>query len=341
MSLVSRRQLRARSAFTLIELLVVIAIIAILIGLLLPAVQKVRAAAARMSCSNNLKQLGLALHMFHDTNEKFPFGSNDNGSDSSGNKIAYLPWGVMILPYIEQQNLYAKFNYNIPFNSPPNNTNSLDPTQNPAANKIKTFMCPASPSQGNVYQDTWDNNPNAYGPYSGPSSWTVSASDYIGISGVLGSFAGTYVPGVNFDHNGVLTDNFQVKMLDISDGTSNTWLVGEQAGAPNVYGAGNKIMATPPYNPAATSLYISGNGWADENNGDQWFGGSSYDGTNPIGGGPCVINCSNIAGIYSFHDVGANVLYADGHVQFVKASLDPRTAILLISFRDGQVLPDY
>ncbi|QJW94812.1 DUF1559 domain-containing protein [Frigoriglobus tundricola] len=331
----------AHGGFTLIELLVVIAIIAILIGLLLPAVQKVRSAAARLSCSNNMKQMGLALMMYHDSYQKFPYGSNDDGQDASGNKIAYLPWGVMILPYIEQQNLYARFNVSLPFNVPPNNTNVADPTQNPAANAIKTYQCPASPSRGAVYQDTWDGNPNAYGPYSGPASWTVSASDYIGISGLLGSLTGKFYPGASFDHNGVLTDNFQVRIGDITDGTSNTWVVGEQGGAPNVYGSGPKVLASPPYDPTATGLYISGNGWADENNGDQWFGGSSFDGTNPVGGGTCMINCSNIQGFFSFHTGGANFLYADGHVQYVPQSLDPKTAILLISFRDGMVIPDY
>jgi len=330
---------RGRSAFTLIELLVVIAIIAILIGLLVPAVQKVRSAAARIHCSNNMKQMGLALHMYHDTNQKFPYGSNDTGNDPSGKHLAYLPWGVMILPYLEQDNLYRRFDINVPFNFPPNNTNVTDINLNPAANQVKTYQCPASPSQGKVYQDTWDNNPHAYGTYSGPGVWTVSASDYIGISGVL--FAGIYFPNTNIDENGILTDNFQVKIADITDGTSSTWMVGECGGAPNVYVAGPQLFASPPYDPNTTGMYISGNAWADENNGNQWLGGNTFDGLNPVSGGPCVINCANIQGIFAFHTQGANSLFADGHVQFIAQGLDPKVAVLLTSFHDGQVIPNY
>jgi prepilin-type processing-associated H-X9-DG protein len=345
----------------LIELLVVIAIIAVLVGLLLPAVQKVREAANRMSCSNNLKQMGLALHNYLSTFNTFPWGASDDAGDANGNKVASLPWGVYLLPHLEQQNLYNRFKVagiggaggavtfngvaagmadpSFYFNNPPNNTNLADPTLNPAATPLKVYMCPSSPSQGQVFQDTWDNDGNAYGPYSfstSATSWTVSASDYIGISGMLGRFRNRYVP--NSPSHGVLNDDVNVTLQAITDGTSNTWVIGECAGAPNVYVAGPKLYASPPYDPSSTGFYPSGNAWADENNGDQWIGGNTADGLNPVSGGPCVINCANIQGIFAFHSGGANFAFADGHVQFVAQSIDPATVVLLTAYNDGLVL---
>jgi prepilin-type N-terminal cleavage/methylation domain-containing protein/prepilin-type processing-associated H-X9-DG protein len=362
-----------RGGFTLIELLVVIAIISVLVGLLLPAVQRVREAANRMSCQNNLKQIGLALHNYHGLFNMFPRGAADDTGDAIG-VTSSLPWGVYLLPHLEQTNLYnrfkvaditgandgqrfngmsssaAGFDPGLLWNNPPNNTNLADPALNPAATPLKVYQCPSSPSQGTIYQDTWNNNGNAYGPYSsstGATSWTVSASDYIGVGGVLGSFVGNYLPGVQLDHNGVLNDNFQVTIASITDGTSNTWVIGECAGSPNVYVAGNKLLASPPYDPNSTGFYISGGGWADETNGDQWIAGSDWDGGvasqwpsgSPLTGGPCVINCVNIQNFFSFHPSGANFTFADGHVQFINQSIDPKVVVLLISFRDGLVVP--
>jgi prepilin-type processing-associated H-X9-DG protein len=150
---------------------------------------------------------------------------------------------------------------------------------------------------------------------------------------------------VSIDGNGVLNDNIPVRIASITDGTSNTWVVGECAGAPNVYVRGGQLYASPPYDPSSTGFYISGNAWADETNGDQWIAGTDYDGGVsagfPLTHGPCTINCVNIQNFFSFHTGGANFLYADGHVQFVEQSLDPRITILLVSFHDGFVLPAY
>jgi prepilin-type N-terminal cleavage/methylation domain-containing protein/prepilin-type processing-associated H-X9-DG protein len=320
---------RERRGFTLIELLVVIAIIGILIALLLPAVQKVREAAAVTQCKNNLKQQALALTMYHDSNKSFPWGHEDNTQDAMGNTIEGLPWGVFILPYLEQQGLFNQFSPNLPFNDPANNNNTASA---PGAQKLKVFICPSSTSQGRVYTDTWDALPQNNGPISGNPAWTVSASDYIATSGVYHIYSNLLYPaGYPGDRSGVLQDNFQTRILQIKDGTSNTTMVGECAGAPFLWGNG-QIIDQPPFTTNPFGAYISGLAWADTYNGENWLVGVNDSLTNT---GLCAINCINVAGFYSFHSNGANFVFADGSVRFITKQTDPKVIMEMITIAGG------
>ena len=204
MSLSSKRQ---RVGFTLIELLVVIAIIAVLIGLLLPAVQKVREAANRMSCSNNLKQIGLASHSFESANGFLPPGSGTlaPGASSAPSTLA------IILPYLEQANLYNLFDFAVDVN----NT-----TQNAAARdqEVKFYICPSDPSQ------CTEKDP-------GGSGKPVGRTNYVGNVGTTASQQGLTTTGqpdglhvgiFNFTYSGTPASPSHLRIVEVTDGTSNT-----------------------------------------------------------------------------------------------------------------------
>jgi len=198
---------RNPTGFTLIELLVVIAIIAILIGLLLPAVQKVRDAAARMQSQNNLKQLALACHSYHDANQRLPAAAQF----TSNPQTTYSTWIIPLLPYIEQDNLYRVWYANPTAAALYNGPNA------PAATVIKTLLAPSDALGTTPHEQV--------APGVNPS---FPNGRYVGLTS-YGCNGGTAAP-LAYVRDGIFHYDSQTRLLDITDGTSNTILLGERYG---------------------------------------------------------------------------------------------------------------
>ena len=327
-----------RRGFTLIELLVVIAIIAVLIGLLLPAVQKVREAAARMSCSNNMKQLGIALHSYHDANNRMPPGGGDDtppfGTTTSGWGSS---WKVYILPYIEQDNLYRQWQFNS-WSSGWQNANNLSLVNRV---NIKTYRCPSSTLP--------DFHPN--------STTNVTTSlqmftSYVGVAGTsIDTPRNTNIGCCNGSGNinggsGILNSNSQVTMVSVTDGLSNTILVGEQSdhlrdgNNQPIIGGNGAITSQGPHG----WVMGAGGGGVGASNGERQFnivttrwpinqrglGNSSVNGTNENSG-------SNIP-FSSSHTGGAQMLMGDGSVRFMTASTSLQTLQSLSTRAGGEIV---
>ncbi len=334
---------RARRGFTLIELLVVIAIIAILIALLLPAVQQAREAARRTQCKNNMKQLGLALHNYHDTHNCFPFAFMVGGD------FNISTWGIMLLPYLDQAPLYNRWNSCCPaFNEAvavfpaPIIQQNLQVIQTP----LEVFKCPST-AEADVHN--YGLPANAGGPGVPPfnMNWRASRSDYAptgGIRGVYANIAYANFPGGTSGNRGGFLEpvglldpgNTVTRFRDIIDGTSNTFALGERVGGSNVY---RKKRVDTAMTAAAGPA--QGGAWGDFLSGDHWPNGSLYDGTGD--GGPCVINCTNLRsrGHMSFHDGGAQFLMGDGAVRFISESVAAQTFAGLYTRAKGEVVGEF
>lgn len=292
-----------RRAFTLIELLVVIAIISVLISLLLPAVQKVREAASRMQCSNNLRQIGLALHNYHDSMRVFPAGyvANVDGSGADTTPELGWGWGSMILDRIEQDNLRKQLNFNAGI--------SAQPTY--LTTEVKLFRCPSdtAPPTFTVYNS------------SGTALATVGHANYIGMYGSSETWANA--------GEGCFWRNSRVRIADITDGMSNTIIAGERASTmslPTWTGAvlGGRVpsVAVPANSESSSSLVLSRTGLlADPRMPNNTLG-----------------DADNFS---SRHPGGCNFVLGDGSVRFISDNISASTWIGLGTRAGGEVLGDY
>ncbi len=287
----------SRLGFTLIELLVVIAIIAILIALLVPAVQKVREAAARTQCTNNLKQIGLAMHDYHGAMKCFPPGYTASGSFVNGgtDTTPGWGWGTYILPYLDQLPLYQQFDLTQPVQNYPG-----------IQTMLAVYLCPSDITGSgpfNVTDASWNPicmaAPTSYAGCCGGSYVTTA-----GTTSTVSTTTGMNSTGIG---NGILYRNSAVTFNQITDGTSNTVLVEERCFA-HVMGTwagaiNGGYCNQGVYNPAAVAGHLG-----------------------QVAGDIVLIHAStinspsgrNLDDCNSLHPGGANILFADGTVHFIR-----------------------
>ena len=305
---------RSARAFTLVELLVVIAIIGVLVALLLPAVQAAREAARRMSCSNNLKQIGLAMHGYHDVHKQLPFGSPGN-KPVTPNYSSAGTWGAFILPYLEEQALYNLFQFSKPMSDSANAV--------AVQTVVSSYTCPSDASADDAVLGQraggaqYDNPDRALGAWYVGSMGPLSMDSCVYCTDSTPSVTNPCCQGTNFgscDGGGLLANNppgvfsryrRSIKFAEVRDGLSKTWMVGETLPRQCSW---NSAFAP---NFSTTSTNIPLNTFASDSPLDPITPSSSPD-----------YHYAHSCGFKSRHPGGTQFVLCDGSVHFVDELID-------------------
>jgi prepilin-type N-terminal cleavage/methylation domain-containing protein len=293
-----------RPAFTLIELLVVIAIIAILIGLLVPAVQKVREAAARLQCKNNLKQIGLALHNYHGRFKTFPPGYQTQVAADNSDLGPGWGWAAILLDDLEQGNLRRRIRFDLQISDPLN-------AQVRVAG-VPIYVCPSEPLTGTFSVVDANGNPVC----------DVARASYVAMNGVLG------VSGDAFDNNGAFLRNRTLRIADIRDGLSNTLFIGERCTS----------MSSVTWTGAVTNGVVPAVRYTDP--ADQLANAEAasalvlaHGSRDHLPNNPLVFDADATA---SFHVAGVNFLFGDGSVHVISNTISGTLYEALLTRAGGE-----
>jgi prepilin-type N-terminal cleavage/methylation domain-containing protein/prepilin-type processing-associated H-X9-DG protein len=301
---------RRKAGFTLIELLVVIAIIAILIALLVPAVQKVRESANVAQCQNNLHQIGIGMHNYAGDAKGFPPSRTDGTMVGAPYYPYQHSWSAALLPYIEQTSAFNIYHYDKNWDDPLNYV--------AVQTQLPVFNCPST------LEPTRQDTTIAAQPAGGDYHAMNAIKDFVAIN----CFGLTRITNKDDPRIvGVMMRNQNTRFAQIVDGMSTTILVAEDAGRPRLY---NSLWQV--YDPVGKQ-----GGWADPN------GAFSLDGANSDGSvpGPCPLNCSNDSEIYGFHAAGANVVFADGSVHMLSPGIDLCVLAKLVTRGGNEVVGQF